>query len=131
MFVFKGINRISENSVCANFRESQNANFAVTEFSEVASRGVYALCSGSEWEERTEHAEFSRWAGAKHQDRHDEGRARRHVVLGGRHRGAPDIPRRERRIVLGIMRTEAPLCTRRPHTEVRPFLMPYSAEHLE
>jgi hypothetical protein len=29
-------------------------NFRYTEFSEVASRGVYALCSGSEREERTE-----------------------------------------------------------------------------
>jgi hypothetical protein len=29
-------------------------NFAMTGFSEVASRGVYALCSGSEREERTE-----------------------------------------------------------------------------
>src|SRR5215208_2685141 len=37
-------------------------------------------------------AGFSRWASAKHQDRHDEGRARRHVVLGGHHRGAADIP---------------------------------------
>src|SRR5215208_6551440 len=45
-----------------------------------------------------EHAEFSRWAGAKHQNRHDEGRARRHVVLGGRHRGAADIPRRRGQI---------------------------------
>ena len=31
-----------------------NANFRFTEFSEVASRGVYALCSGSEREERRE-----------------------------------------------------------------------------
>src|ERR687898_3065351 len=76
-------------------------NFACTKFSEVASRGVYALCSGSEREERTEHAEFSRWAGAEHQDRHDEGRARRHVVLGGCHRGAADIPRRRGQIRLG------------------------------
>ncbi|CAA9394999.1 MAG: hypothetical protein AVDCRST_MAG55-309, partial [uncultured Rubrobacteraceae bacterium] len=44
-------------------------------------------------------AGFSRWAGKGHQDRHDEGRARRHVVLGGRHRGAPDIPRRRGQIV--------------------------------
>jgi hypothetical protein len=29
-------------------------NFALTEFWEVASRGVYALCSGSEREERTQ-----------------------------------------------------------------------------
>jgi hypothetical protein len=38
--------RTSENSV--------SAKFAFWGFSEVASRGVYALCSGSEREERTE-----------------------------------------------------------------------------
>ena len=42
-------------------------------------------------------------------------------------------PRRERRIVFfrWLMRTDAPLCTRRLHTGLRPFLMPYSAEYLE
>src|SRR5688500_7987219 len=78
-------------------------------------------------------AEFSRWAGAKHQDRHDEGRARRHVVLGGRHRGAPDLPRRRRQFLLvGDMQTGAPLSARRLYMrrtreeQTRPGLMPPS-----
>src|SRR5215212_828064 len=65
---------------------------------------VYALYP-TEAKGGSRRAEFSRWAGAKHQDRHDEGRARRHVVLGGRRRGAPDIPRRRGQIAVGDMRT--------------------------
>src|SRR5215207_340104 len=51
-------------------------------------------------------ARVSRWPGARHQDRYDEGGAGRHVVPGGRHRGAPDIPRttttRRRRRIVGV-----------------------------
>src|SRR5215218_7234454 len=50
-------------------------------------------------------------AGAKHQDRHDEGRGRRYVILGGRRRGAPDFPRRRGKIGVGDMRTgSSPSC---------------------
>src|SRR5215204_1939609 len=62
------------------------------------------LCTLEANRRRAQRARFSRWASAKHQDRHDEGRVRRHVVLGGRHRCAADIPKRRGQILVGVAR---------------------------
>src|SRR5215204_3648610 len=71
------------------------------------------LCTLEANRRRAQRARFSRWASAKHQDRHDEGRVRRHVVLGGRHRCAADIPRRREQILVGGMRAYSPECVER------------------
>ena len=75
---------------------------------------------------------FARWAGAEHQDRHDEGRAMRHIVLGGRHRGTPDFQRRSGRIgVVGDMLTGASLSLRHPHTGRAYWIRAYSPQCVE
>jgi hypothetical protein len=83
-----------------------------TLFTQVPRRGV--LGSSRPWGVRSvfrkrtgglQRAQVSRWAGAKHKDRHDEDRARRPVILGGCHRRARDFPRKRGHIVVGDMRT--------------------------
>ena len=49
-----GVRRIDRRLIHRSAWKGNSPKFALTEFSEVASRGVYALCSGSEREERTE-----------------------------------------------------------------------------